>query len=564
MFSSLSLCFSVIAFDLFLLLVVGVRFTKVQTQRKTWCYFIYATGLPLLLGIIVAGNEGYGDNPTLSWCFIKNDPAWIEWLTFWGPVCVTILFSTCCILALFWTLYKSSRATGNDKKAGAWKQYLRPTIFLIEFLCVFVFICSYKFNGRVFMTPYAESMTAFVQCLLGPNGSTATCGTHSTLRPSTGLWYTIHLGIAGQGIFHWFVYGTQRNNYQLWFNFCFAGLGFSQTGSKAGGDESDLGSTASRRHLERSATGVELKRMPSNGGAASTTTNPNGSSRDLRSSGGSSRDIHQKRGSSQRDLRRQDSDISSAAPKKKIGRVGAVGSSATMSPSAFAAVGVGVSPGAGVGSLESPSVRATVGTISAMATTGSGGAAFGDLRRLSSFIGGIPPNANSSAANTTPTFASTSPTVTAMATPRSPVSGIAAPTGGVQVDEIHLVESPLVRAASVASPHQLDALAREVSPSSVSGGLGSPSGSPSRPPLSPAQSLQRITSRPSIVASGRPSLTVTPNSSAESSRIHRQPLADQDATMMSDYPFTFPNAQPPPPETPIPETPTAEDDFSNH
>jgi hypothetical protein len=115
-------------------------------------------------------------------------------------------------------------------------------LFLSEFLVIFSFVLAYKFNAKVRESEFVDGIKAFAACLLGPGGGIPKCGAHPTARPPLSLWHGVHFGLAGQGIINFAVYGTQRNNYTLWLNFFFAGLGFSQKGSRAD-DGSTLDST---------------------------------------------------------------------------------------------------------------------------------------------------------------------------------------------------------------------------------------------------------------------------------------------------------------------------------
>lgn len=283
------------AVDLFIILVIGVKLNKAQVRIKTIVYFTFAVGFPILMPIIVAAQHAIGNNTSLGWCFFNNHVnAATEFGTFWVPLIVFLIVGGFCILALFRTLYISSKITGNAKKAGAWKQYVRPMLFFSEFLFVFAFVVSYKFNSRINADLYTGSIVDLITCLLGPGGSESTCGSHAKVRPSVGLWRLIHFGLSAQGLLNWVVYGTVRNNYELWYNFCCGGLGFSQALSKGDGDSS-LGSAHHRHHTnaERGAAGLEMKSTrtvssPSSKPSSRGTSRKN-SSTDL---GGSSRQLN--------------------------------------------------------------------------------------------------------------------------------------------------------------------------------------------------------------------------------------------------------------------------------
>jgi hypothetical protein len=123
--------------------------------------------------------------------------------------CVSML-SVCIIL------YRSSSLTGINAREGAWKQYTRPLLFILGFLLIYAFALYNKLNDYLYDDGYVVSATDYILCLLGPNGSTATCGEHPRDRPSMLLWRGVHIALAGQGVITFAIYGSQWDNYILW------------------------------------------------------------------------------------------------------------------------------------------------------------------------------------------------------------------------------------------------------------------------------------------------------------------------------------------------------------
>ena len=373
-----SFWWAIIAFDLFILLVIGARLNKQQTKYKIWGYFAFGCGLPLFLCCLTAGVEGYGPNSSLSWCFVLTNPVWIEWTVFWVPVLFVVSSGAICILAISYKLYRSSQLTGQGKKAGNWKQYIRPLLFCMEFFVVFSFILSYKINAKVHETEYTNGVTDWVTCLLSPNGSEATCGRHPHSRPTVSNWRGIHFGLAGQGLINFAVYGTQWNNYQLWLNFCFAGLGFSQKGSQVKSDGSTLGEGEEVSRRTRQGQGHDMDRQAS----------------EKKLSAG----VEMRRTSSKLPLSPANSSMSST-------------SSPSTKPAAAPAGGVGRVPASKPSNAELQPNPARAGAAAAMGTPGAGPAAAppGLRRPLSSQRGSSYPSSPSATAAEHSSGAATSP-----------------------------------------------------------------------------------------------------------------------------------------------------------
>jgi len=133
---------SVIAFDIFLLLFLGVRLSPKDTRRKKMIYFLVAEGFPLLTVCIGAGLKGFGQNGSLGWCFLTGTNNAAEWTLFWVPIIICTVVGCGCMICIGVMLWKSSRRVGTSKRAGAWKQYVRPFLFLMEFLGTFSFVLA--------------------------------------------------------------------------------------------------------------------------------------------------------------------------------------------------------------------------------------------------------------------------------------------------------------------------------------------------------------------------------------------------------------------------------------
>jgi hypothetical protein len=74
---------SVIAFDLFLLVVIGLRLTPSQTRRKSLLYFVWAQVIPLLLAVVATADHGYNQSTTLAWCFLAEPDQRVLFVLFW-------------------------------------------------------------------------------------------------------------------------------------------------------------------------------------------------------------------------------------------------------------------------------------------------------------------------------------------------------------------------------------------------------------------------------------------------------------------------------------------------
>lgn len=246
----------VISVDL-ALKVYQVKFTAAQKRWKEIIYKIFGWGIPSLFTVIAAGLKGYGGSTGLSWCFFNNDsPEYVANVLFWGPIIFLFILGSSCMFFTLYTLFLSSKRTGTRKKPGWWKQYVRPILYIMEFVVVFGAVCAYKFYQVDYNTKWSESSVEFVSCLLGPGGGEELCGKHPAERPNVGFWRFVHFCIVGQGIIAFIVFGTQSSNYTLWYNLCFVeGMGWSQK-SKNNGSTTDTDSSQSGPQSRSAARSV--------------------------------------------------------------------------------------------------------------------------------------------------------------------------------------------------------------------------------------------------------------------------------------------------------------------
>jgi hypothetical protein len=124
----------------------------------------------------------------------------------------------CSMISVCVVLARSAHLTGGFSKNGAWRQYIRPLLFILGFLLVYAFALVGYLNGHIYTDDYHASVVSYVRCLLGPNGSTTTCGVHPENRPTIFLWRGLHVALAGQGLIVFAIYGSHGDNFVLWYH----------------------------------------------------------------------------------------------------------------------------------------------------------------------------------------------------------------------------------------------------------------------------------------------------------------------------------------------------------
>ena len=194
--------------------------------------------------------------------------------------------------SIIYKMLRSAHITGGTRRAGWWKAQVRPFVFVLLFIWVFVSIFAYRAHMWDNTPAFRSAMVSFVSCVLANNGAAVdSCGNKPVNTPNLGIWFLVQLAIAGQGLFATLIFGTQWQNVLLWWGLLsgkganFVGTvesrGTIETATGAGtgtGTGSRSGKSAengngsrpgSAHHLARTASGrLDTKSGGGGGGSA--------------------------------------------------------------------------------------------------------------------------------------------------------------------------------------------------------------------------------------------------------------------------------------------------------
>jgi len=133
----------------------------------------------------------------------------------------------------------------RNKKTGWWKQQIRPICFILEFTCIFAFVLSYRILLYTHDQEFTESVQVWVACLMA-NVDRSKCTDRPTTLPPITLLFLLLLFTAGQGIWNFLMFWTQKQNLMLWVGlFTCKGLNGSALNGTAS-DQSTAGTVSDR------------------------------------------------------------------------------------------------------------------------------------------------------------------------------------------------------------------------------------------------------------------------------------------------------------------------------
>lgn len=210
------LWWSVSAIDLFIRIVLGKRVSGAQARTYQIVYQVAAWGIPTLGVFIGLGVKGFGRNTALPMCFFADDAVyWLQWTIWYYPIGFAIFLGAFTMGSIVWVMFKSAARTGTRKKAGWWKQQIRPICFILEFSLIFTFILAYRLYLWRNEREFADAVSVWVSCLMA-NPDRSKCTDRPTSLPPVALLWLLILSTAGQGIWNFLMFWTQKNNITLW------------------------------------------------------------------------------------------------------------------------------------------------------------------------------------------------------------------------------------------------------------------------------------------------------------------------------------------------------------
>lgn len=260
----------IIAFDIFF----KINFTVLAKQTDWIRDIVYQAfcWIMMLSFLITALAENYiGGTVTTPWCFTyAYGPDKWDWRLFYLPIIVYLILGTFFMTSVIVTLISSFLKTSGTKgsAAEACLKYLRPLLFVLQFLFIFALLIQSKLDYFFNQRKWENSGVDFVSCLLaGGSNTEESCGRLPKEHLNIASWYLLILCVGGQGIINFFCYGTQPENYRLWYSLLTTG---STTGVKA--DAASKNSSVSKGSASGSAkTSATTKASASSSAEAKST-----------------------------------------------------------------------------------------------------------------------------------------------------------------------------------------------------------------------------------------------------------------------------------------------------
>ena len=203
-----------IAFHLFMKVVLHIRLTTKQHNTATFVYHIISWGVSLILTAVGGAMGWFGRSSVVPWCFFLDAaPATADWLLFYVPVGVRGVLGMAMMAAVMVKLSRQSALTAPmRRRQGGCMRNLRPLLFIFQFLIIFFFLILFRAILHFNQTQYTNATEEYVQCLL----TGGQCGDKPVGGPSVALFNLIIVVTAGQGLVPGLIYLSQRGTLDLW------------------------------------------------------------------------------------------------------------------------------------------------------------------------------------------------------------------------------------------------------------------------------------------------------------------------------------------------------------
>ena len=187
-----------IAFHLFMKVVLHIRLTSQQHNTATLIYHVISWGVSLILTAVGGAKGWFGRSSVVPWCFFLDDaPAAADWLLFYIPIGVRGVVGMAMMLAVMVQLSRQSALTAPmRRRQGGCMRNVRPLLFIFQFLIIFFFLILFRAILYFNETHYTNATEAYVQCLL----MGGVCGDKPVGGPTVSLFYLIIVVTAGQGL----------------------------------------------------------------------------------------------------------------------------------------------------------------------------------------------------------------------------------------------------------------------------------------------------------------------------------------------------------------------------
>ncbi|KAL6063705.1 hypothetical protein QOT17_011378 [Balamuthia mandrillaris] len=290
----------VICFNIVLMLVFSANdIDHKQANTKAiliTSYHLFAWGLPFIPVIIGLGAERIGSNGSDLWCTVhssddsnalkfiigKGDGIETEgettnvwnFVLFWMPIIACVALGVAFILVV--VIFQLRQESGVK---GCWT-FVRGQWRIFAFLALYIWVCIFLFAFQLdFMGKRNDQYDEYevqIQCLFQktaveaywreiegqpvPEDQAVNCVVDSMINYP--LWVLAAFNFAGQGIFVFFIFGTSRRIYRVWWRLITCRpIAFSVTGSSSASMEKVEGGAKHASKTGSKVTRVKGKKL---------------------------------------------------------------------------------------------------------------------------------------------------------------------------------------------------------------------------------------------------------------------------------------------------------------